>query len=491
MLSPDRSRGNELIVESGESRLRLQTSVRLRWFAVVGQVIAVLLTYFAFGFGFEIGLAILCIAVSAWLNVVLRFVYPARHRLSTWIATSLLLYDTIQLAALLYLTGGIVNPFVFLIVAPVTVSAATLPPRITWVLGVFTLILAAVLVDHYEPLPWIPGPALEFPRLYRLGQFAAIFVSLVFLALYAGRLSKEARQMSEALAATDLVLAHEQKLHALDGLAAAAAHELGTPLGTVLLVTREMLKELPPGSPMRDDIELLNTQAERCRDILKQLTRQPSEQDPLHAHLTLGQLLDEAAAPYRHQAITVAIEIGPDPAAGPDPGVEPLGERRPGVIHALGNFIENGVDFAHRRVDVLARWSQQEVVVTISDDGPGFPPEVLETLGEPYITARSLAAAAEMRAAAGRPTRAKTTGLGLGVFIARTLIERSGGRVTFANRRPSRLALRGAQRGGVDGGALVRIVWRRADFAGHEPPAAMSAWPKSHRPSPDGTQPTA
>jgi two-component system, sensor histidine kinase RegB len=453
-----------LTLDPDASRLRLQTTIRLRWFAVVGQLLAVLFVYFGLGFDLPIGWCLLLISASAWLNVFLRLWFPARHRVEAAFATFLLAYDVFQLSVLLYLTGGIENPFTVLLAAPVTVSAATLPPRHTVALGAIALVASAGLVFAHYPLPWIPGSVLDLPTLYKIGTFAGVASCMVFIALYGWRLSKEGRQMSAALAATELVLAREQKLHALDGLAAAAAHELGTPLSTIVLVAKELERELPPGSAMADDIALLRTQAERCREILQTLTRKPSESDPLHASLTISQLIEEAVAP--HSVFPVQIEIDCGAYVGSDlNGVaettqtEPIGERRPGLIYGVGNLIENAVEFARSKVTIRARWNEREVLITIMDDGPGFSPDVIDALGEPYVTTR--------RSAGTKLDDGKATGLGLGFFIAKTLLERSGASVGMANR-----AL-------PDRGAIVSVAWPRHAFEGREP--AWSAFPGRQR----------
>ena len=446
-------------VEQSDSRLRLQTIVRLRWFAVVGQTVAVAVVALGLRFPLPVGYCLVFITCSAWLNVYLRVLFPARHRLSASFATGLLVYDTLQLAVLLYLTGGVENPFIVLIVAPVTVSAATLPQRNTIFLGTVAMAATAVLVVYSLPLPWSEqfpmAGALHLPVLYKLGILVSVMSCMTFLALYAGRLSREGRQMAAALNASEIVLAHEQKLHALDGLAAAAAHELGTPLATIVLVAKELAHELPPGSPHGDDIALLSSQAQRCREILQKLTASPSEQDPLHASLSINQLLEEAAGPYRGSTVEIIVDAAPallQPEAGGGMS-EPVGERRPGMIYGLGNIVENAVDFATTRVEITARWNEREVAITVVDDGPGFSPEILDTIGEPYVTSRSAVRHGQHGGHGKGPgPGGPSGGLGLGFFIAKTLLERSGAVLSFGNR--------------ADGqqGAIIRIVWPRQTF---------------------------
>ena len=357
-----------------ESRLRLQTIIRLRWFAVLGQLIAVCVVYFGLRFQFPICFCLLCIAASAWLNVYLGIKFTGRHRLSQNFATVLLAYDILQLGALLFLTGGIENPFIVLIVAPVTVSAATLPGRSTLLLGAIAVVVTALLAIFHLPLPWSPSDQPVLPTLYKLGFFAALFSCTIFLAIYAWRLSHEARQMSVALSATELVLAREQQLHALDGLAAAAAHELGTPLGTILHVAKELGKDMPA-------------------------------QDPMHLHVTLRQIIDAAAEPHRAGKVSITYDLTPNEVAVNK--AEPQGERNPGLIYGLGNLIENAVDFAKSSVVIRGSWGGGRVSVEVVDDGPGVASDVIDHIGEPYVTTR--------------PSSKGTgdqTGLGLGFFIA-------------------------------------------------------------------------
>lgn len=433
----------------GESRLRLQTIVRLRWLAVLGQLITVLLVHFVLDFPLRIGDCLLVIALSAWLNIFLSVRFPARYRLGTRFATAILAYDILQLAGLLYLTGGIENPFSVLIVAPVTVSAATLPLRNTVLLGVIAAAATSVIVVAYLPLPWREGYELDLPIVYKFGILAAVCSSMMFLALYGWRLAKESRQMSAALTATEVVLAREQQLHALNELAAAAAHELGTPLSTIALVVGELEREAPADGALADDLALLRSQAQRCREILQKLTARQGAADPLFGSFTVRELIEEAVAPYRELGRTIDIGVGAVAPVEGDPPGEPKGQRRPGMIYGLGNIIENAVEFSATRVGIHASWSADLVSIVISDDGPGFPPELIDTLGEPYVTKRT-----------ARPRRngGKQSGLGLGFFIAKTLLERSGATLTLENKVPPR------------SGAIVRIDWRRRMFEAWMPP---------------------
>lgn len=429
----------------GESRLRLHTLIRLRWIAVFGQLTTVSIVWLGLGFPLPIGLCFFLIVLSCWLNVYLLIAFPSRHRLEAPFAASLLTYDILQLAGLLYLSGGIENPFTVLIVAPVTVSAASLPPRYTIFLGFIAAAMTSWLTVQHWPLPWTPGERFELPLIYRAGLLMGVIAAMTFLALYAWRLTKEARQMSAALAATEHILAREQKLHALDGLAAAAAHELGTPLNTIVLIANELKREANAHPLFAEDLSLIESQARRCREILQTLTRQPKDKDPLHNQVSVRELMMEAAAPYRETGKILDILPSSNLKLNGYATPEPIGERHPGMIYGLGNLIENAVDFAAKRVILQAKWTSDIVIVSIIDDGPGFALDIIDSVGEPYVTTRSIT---EKR----KRQNGKGGGLGLGFFIAKTLLERSGAKVTLSNQPPP------------PHGAIVRVSWRRSVF---------------------------
>jgi two-component system sensor histidine kinase RegB len=429
-------------LRQGDTRLRLQTIVRLRWLAVLGQSLTVIGAYWVLGIDLPIGGCLAVIALSAWLNVALRIRYPASHRLKSGYAFMMLGYDILQLAALLYLTGGLENPFAFLLIAPVTVSASTLPLRITAALGGLAIGAATVLTSFHHPLPWFHHTNLLLPFPYVMGVWAAVVSGILFIGFYSWRTAEEARRMAKALAAAEMVLAREQKLSALDGLAAAAAHGLGTPLATIAVVTKELMRGAKPSDPHYEDLVLLRAQAERCRDILAELAGAREQQDLIVSRLPLSHLIEEVVAPHRLVAVPIEVRTGPAPdGAGASP--EPVTERNPGMLYGLGNLVENAIDFANSKVDVEAHWSKDEVSIVIADDGTGFPPNVLEQLGEPFVTTRRVQTDR-------REESDEHAGMGLGFFIAKTLLERSGARLDLSN-RPL-------------GGALVRVVWPRARF---------------------------
>ncbi len=431
--------------ESGWSgrRLKLSTLIRLRWLAVGGQTTAILVVGLWFGFPLPMGPCFALIALSAWLNLGLRIVFPPAYRLDANWATLLLGYDLLQLAGLLYLTGGLENPFAILLLAPVMVSATTQQPDKTFLIGAMTLAAATVLVFIHRPLPWFPGVEYDVPLHYVGGVWVALACALGFMAFYAFRVAEEARVLADALAATELVLQREQHLSALDGLAAAAAHELGTPLATIALVAHELASEVKPDDPHAEDIQLIRTQSERCRDILSKIASLSSTPEEHLGLMPLSHLLEEAVAPHRDFGVAISIERRGE-------GQEPVAGRNPGLLYGLGNLVDNAVDFARSQVWILAEWSPSAVTITITDDGPGFSADVIDQLGEPYVTTRRRS---------GRAPAPEHGGLGLGIFIAKTLLERSGARLRLANRKPP------------ETGASVTVSWPRAAFETAAPQA--------------------
>jgi two-component system sensor histidine kinase RegB len=417
--------------------VRLDTLVRLRWLAVIGQITAVLVVYVGLDFELPIWACLAVIALAAWLNIALRVRFRLTQRLEPDRAAWLLAFDIAELAILLFLTGGMQNPFAFLLLGPVLLSATALPPRLTLMLGGFAAVCATVLVFFHYPLPWDSDEPLDLPAIYTMGVWISLLLALGFIGVHAWQLAEEARQLADALAATELVLAREQHLSQLDGLAAAAAHELGTPMSTITVIATELEREMEPDSVFADDVKLLREQAQRCRSILAKLTELSASGGEPFDQMKLSALIEEVVAPHRNFGIAIDVALSPQQAA------EPVGARNPAILYGLGNLLENAVDFARERVEVTAEWNAEEVTVTVSDDGPGFAAEIMDRIGDPYVTGRR---------PQGTSGDAEAGGLGLGVFIAKTLLERSGASLIFENRvSPQR-------------GALVRVRWDRDEF---------------------------
>ncbi|MDH3194899.1 MAG: ActS/PrrB/RegB family redox-sensitive histidine kinase [Hyphomicrobiales bacterium] len=442
--------GTPASLEYSGRRLWLSTLIRLRWLAVAGQTLAVAVVGLWFGLSLPMALCFGLIALSAWLNISLRVAFPSAQRLSPEWATAILAYDLLQLTGLLYLTGGLQNPFTILLLAPVMVSATTMQPDKTFLLGALALIAASLLVFFHQPLPWFEGGTFQVPLHYLGGLWIALACTLIFMAFYAFRVAEEARQLADALAATELVLQREQHLSALDGLAAAAAHELGTPLATIAVVTRELEKEIASDDPHGEDIRLLSSQSQRCREILTKLRSLSSEPEEHFGRLPLSHIMDEITAPYRD--FGVELKLTSD-GAGP----EPVAPRSPGLVHGLGNLVENAVDFAKTTVHLHARWDDKTVSVVISDDGSGFSADIVDRLGEPYVTTRRAGGRSPQAEHKGERS-GEHGGLGLGFFIAKTLLERSGARLALSDRRTA------------EGGAMITVTWSRADFQGGADP---------------------
>lgn len=420
-------------------RVRLRTLTLIRWVAIAGQATALLVVHVVMGYRLPIWSALLVVAASAVVNVWATVHRPGPARLRDREAALYLGFDLVQLSVLLFLTGGLHNPFAILVLAPVTVSATVLSRASTIALSAVALGALIFLAFFHMPLPG-PDGSLEVARLYVLGLGIALAVSTIFVVTYVFSVAAEARRMSDALAAAQIALHREQRLSALGSLAAAAAHELGTPLGTIAVIAKEFARDLPPDSPLREDAELLISQSNRCRDILASLAARPeTDGGSPYTRVALPALVEAAAAPHRSDRVSLVFDAAPEHgSAAPAPTLA----RSPSFLHGLGNLIQNAVQFADAEVLVIVRWDESRIVVKILDDGPGFDPGLLEQLGEPYLSGRP----------GRRASDAEDNGehMGLGVFIAQNLLERTGATLSFDNR--------------PEGGAEVTASWRRSEL---------------------------
>ena len=414
-------------------RLRVRTLVTLRWMVVVGET-AVLLVALRMGFVLPFPWCFAVVGAGAWINLLTGFTSPGRRVFGDREAAAQLSLDILQMSALVFLTGGAANPFILMLIAPVTLAAATLPLRPVLILGVMAVLLSAILAFASLPLPEAPGAAVVLPMSYRVGAAVANIAGIALTAGYVRQAAVESARMALALDVTQAVLAREQRLSALGALAAAAAHELGTPLATISIVAKELGREAPTQA-VKDDADLLISQAERCREILRRLTETPdAAADAVHERLSLRQLVQEVIEPHAgaKDVRVEAIVTGAKGMKTPDI------RRMPEITHAFTSFLENAVDFAASEILVSARFDAETISMEVRDDGPGFSAEVLAKLGEPYVTSRPGA----------EGSRTGHIGMGLGFFIAKTLLERTGALVTFQNGKPH--------------GAVVAARWPRS-----------------------------
>lgn len=441
----------ELRPERGDW-LRLRTLVLLRWLAIGGQLVAIGVASQGYGISVPLGLCFLAVGAAVIANLVLMAIYPANKRLNETEALVALLFDLAQLSFLLFLTGGLSNPFALLILAPITVSASVLPLRATVLLGGLAIGFVTVLAVYSVPMQ-LEGEVIRMPPLIGFGFWLSLVIGIVFLGIYSHRVADEKRSMSDALLATQMALAREQKLTDLGGVVAAAAHELGTPLATIKMVSSEMLDELKDQPELADDARLINEQADRCRDILRSMGK-AGKDDRLMHQAPVSAVLREAAEPHLDRGKRVIFATAP---TGAGSRAEPVILRAPELIHGVRNLVQNAVDFARSQVWVDARWTASTLTLRIIDDGEGFPPQVLGRIGDPFLRSRRDDAASRKRPG--------YEGMGLGMFIAKTLLERTGAELSFANaanpfltpeERPER------------SGAIVEVVWPLARISAQQ-----------------------
>jgi two-component system, sensor histidine kinase RegB len=411
------------VIQAG--RLHLRTLILLRWVAAAGQTATVMVVDFGLGFDLPLLPCLAAIVALGVSNLILARRGRGRPRISDREAVFLLGFDVVQLSALLYLTGGLANPFVTLIIAPAMVSATILSRSATIGLIILAMVSISLLGRYHLPLPWSGWP-LALEPTYLLGIWTSLAVAVVFIATYVWSVSEEARRMSDALAATQSSLAREQRISALGGLAAAAAHELGSPLATIAVVAKELSQEVPENSPIAEDVALLLSQSDRCREIITGLAKTPeaAANDPF-ARLPFLALVETARSPYNSETVDVIVQTDISVE-----GEEPYLPYGPELVHGLGNLIHNATQFAERSVVLRLYWDLDAVRLTVQDDGPGFAPSVLSAIGEPYISTRA----------------GDGENLGLGIFIAQTLLQKTGANLAFTN----------------EDGAKVVITWPRA-----------------------------
>ena len=436
--------------------VRLRTLIALRWMAITGQASAVLLATQVLDIDLPMAASAVVISASVSFNIAANIVHPAEKRLGERGTLVSLLFDLVQLVIMLMLCGGLNNPFAMLIVGPVIIAATALRLRATMIVAIPALLSIPLLTFVHLPLKQFNGDVLTVPDLYLYGVAASLIIGMLFVALYARRVTLESFAMSQALSATQLALAREQRLAAIGGIAAATAHELGTPLATIKLVAGELTRDVADNPELADDLALIRSEAERCGVILKDLSQ--GGRDDSHVKLApISSVIEEAAQPHMDRGADVIIRIDGRLADEAD-DTQPTLKRSPELIHGLRNAIQNAVDFAETTVWIDTELNDTRLRIAVGDDGPGFSQEILPRLGQPYISTR---------ARGERPSEdGEYEGMGLGLFIARTLLERTGARLSFANgsdrwnRADAAHAV--AAEDARPPGAIIEMIWRDA-----------------------------
>jgi len=396
----------------------------LRYIAIIGQILAVSIVFYYLNLPFPIMESYLIISFGLVTNLYLQFGIKI-NQLKDFYAAPFLLYDLIQLSALLYLTGGIFNPFSFLLVIPAIVSSTFLSMGTTIILGLITSLLLFILSSYYLPLPGVD--LMSFPEIYKVGILVSILIGLIFLSYFGIRFSGEKKKTEEAFKKLQEVIYKEYELESLGGQAAAAAHSLGTPLATISVVAKELKKEIGDNNELSKDIDLLISQSKRCSQILKRISKKQIEEDKFFSTTKLEDLLEEIINSFKETSSKEIILVSDN-----DKNKIKI-QRSAEMIYGLRNFIGNAIKFSKSKVNIFLMSDDKEIKITVNDDGPGFPKDIIKSLGEPYIKSRSL----ELNS---------NSGLGLGTFLGKTLLERQNAKLFFKDDKNL-------------GGASVVISW--------------------------------
>ncbi len=408
-----------------------KTLVILRWIAILGQLIALNLVFFILKLEFPIHFAYFIVFIGFITNLFLQFKIKVSE-LKDLYAAIFLFYDLVQLSLLLYLTGGISNPFSILLIIPTIVSSTFLSMGTTIILGIFTLLCLFILSIFHYPLPGIHENAITFPKLYLAGFFIAITIGLTFLSYFGIRFAGENKRRSEAISKLQQVIAKEYELESLGGQAAAAAHSLGTPLATISVAAAELKKEMGNDKEVARDVDLIIAQTKRCGEILKKISKKQIKEDSFFKKTNLENLLEEILENFKETSSKKIILM-----ASNDKNKITF-KRTPELVYGLRNFIGNAVKFSKSLVEIKIISNEKLVKILINDDGPGFPEDVIDILGEPYIKSKSF----EVRS---------NSGTGLGTFLGKTLLERQLANLSFKKDKDL-------------GGASVVISWSTSNI---------------------------
>ena len=413
-------------------QLDKKTLVILRWLALVGQYLTICSVYFVLNFELPFFYCSIVILLGTLTNFYLQFKFK-KNQLNNFTSTFFLFYDLMQLSLLLYLTGGVTNPFTILLIIPAIMSSTFLTLRSTVNLSIITIVILILLSIYHLPLPHSASePNLHVPAIYLFAIPIAIIIGLIFLTYFGVRFGIESRKRTEALNKLELILAKEHELESIGLQSAAAAHSLGTPLSTITVVARELKKEIDKDSKYSKDIDLLLSQTKRCSDILKNLSKNQLKEDSFLTDIKIEELLNNIVSSFTEiseKKLSLVVEKNK---------FNPKIERTLEITYGLRNFIGNAVKYSNSSVDISLESDDKFTEVKVSDDGPGFAEDIINLLGEPYIRSKN-------------KTISSKSGLGLGTFIGKTLLERMKATVYFGN-------------SSITNGAMVSIKWQTKDL---------------------------
>ncbi len=386
--------------------------IKIRWIAIFGQLIAILFASFVINIEIPFFEALFVIFLSVIINFYSYLEERKNKTISNIKAFSYLLFDTLQLGILLFLTGGIINPFSILILAPVITSASYLPALLTIILSSISIIIIMILNFYFIPL----SLTYEFilPRIYTFGLVASLIITVIFIAIYAYLFASSSRKISNALSVSKLQILNQKKITEVGSLSAAAAHEMGTPLNTIFLILNDLLKDkkLQADKSILKDIVLLKSQADRCKEILQKLSKNPLKlKDKFLEKVKITDLIKINFDKFnKNKKLKIVENFQKN---------EPEIIFKDEIMYALGNIIQNAILYANNIVLVELTYQMKNVIIKISDDGKGYPKDIIDKLGEPYISKNN-------------------EGMGLGIFIAKNLIENMGGKIQFYNSKDNR-----------------------------------------------------
>ena len=412
--------------------LKKSTYISLRWIGIIGQLISVYIVYFFFNFNFNFILSNLVIFIGILSNFYLIFIYN-KTQLSDRSALIFLMIDIFQLGSLIYLTGGIVNPFVIFLLIPSVFASSNLGIRTNLFLVVTTILMITFLTFYSEDLPAPLNNHFHVSNYYYYSIPIALIIALIFLNYFAIVFGAESRKRKEALGKMEEIMAQEHEMLSLGGQAAAAAHSLGTPLSTIKIISQELKHQLKDRKELNSDLELLSSQVERCNQILKKLSLNPIEEDDfIDEDLNFKKYINQIVNSFQETSNKKFI-LNFDQDASPRKIPKSIE-----IIYGLRNFIGNANKFAKEKIFVTLKSNSDYTEITIEDDGEGYPSEILSKIGEPYL--RSL-----------KNKDKSQSGLGLGIFIGKNLLEKNFASLNCQNSKTRT-------------GAEVNIRWKNQDL---------------------------